>query len=259
MFAQYMSNMVQYHQIIQLALQQNVDIDFQRYNETIRLYNENIAQIIRLQRQHRTRRNPFGRRADTPVNRADATSRFASASAASSIFPIRSDSTNRFASAIASSMLPARSDATVYTYTAEIPLSTEEPNHEDISGNGVPVITPLQRLVRLLISDMNRPPRMDVDDDDSEIDQEIFRCALEEYIENVNYTGEERERLEQNDCVVCPISLERFEDDERLARIRLCGHTFKQASVINWFLGNHTTCPVCRVDLYQRYVESHNL
>lgn len=46
----------------------------------------------------------------------------------------------------------------------------------------------------------------------------------------------------------CPIALEDFVEDESLVRIRHCGHTFREASIYNWFRSN-VRCPVCRHDI----------
>jgi hypothetical protein len=46
----------------------------------------------------------------------------------------------------------------------------------------------------------------------------------------------------------CPISLDPFEDNERICRIRRCNHLFKISSLMNWFERN-VRCPVCRYDI----------
>jgi hypothetical protein len=43
----------------------------------------------------------------------------------------------------------------------------------------------------------------------------------------------------------CPISLERFNDNDRVTIIRYCGHIFKTDEINNWFRTN-CRCPVCR-------------
>ena len=48
----------------------------------------------------------------------------------------------------------------------------------------------------------------------------------------------------------CPISLEQFEQDESICRIKHCGHLFKSTSLMNWFERN-VRCPVCRYDIRQ--------
>jgi hypothetical protein len=46
----------------------------------------------------------------------------------------------------------------------------------------------------------------------------------------------------------CPITLETFQEDEEISRIRYCGHTFKRTAIENWFQRN-VRCPVCRYDI----------
>ena len=46
----------------------------------------------------------------------------------------------------------------------------------------------------------------------------------------------------------CPITLETFQEDEEICRIRHCGHTFKRTAIDNWFQRN-VRCPVCRYDI----------
>ena len=46
----------------------------------------------------------------------------------------------------------------------------------------------------------------------------------------------------------CPITLEEFQENERIIRIIHCGHTFSEYNIRNWFR-NHVRCPVCRFDI----------
>ena len=46
----------------------------------------------------------------------------------------------------------------------------------------------------------------------------------------------------------CPITLEEFQENERLIRIIHCGHTFSESGIRNWFR-SHVRCPVCRFDI----------
>jgi len=55
----------------------------------------------------------------------------------------------------------------------------------------------------------------------------------------------------------CPISWEEFRIDERITRIRHCGHIFKTAGLTNWLRSN-SQCPVCRYDL-RDYVVSRTV
>lgn len=47
---------------------------------------------------------------------------------------------------------------------------------------------------------------------------------------------------------VCPISLEAFQNNEPITRIRRCGHIFRRECLQQWF-SNHTVCPVCRYNI----------
>lgn len=46
----------------------------------------------------------------------------------------------------------------------------------------------------------------------------------------------------------CPISLEQFNDDDRVIVIRYCNHVFSRNAINNWFRTN-CLCPVCRYDI----------
>jgi hypothetical protein len=46
----------------------------------------------------------------------------------------------------------------------------------------------------------------------------------------------------------CPISLERFSNEEMVRQLKPCGHLFCQASFQQWF-ENNVRCPVCRYDI----------
>lgn len=46
----------------------------------------------------------------------------------------------------------------------------------------------------------------------------------------------------------CPITLDEFQENENVCRIRHCGHTFRENALRNWFQQN-VRCPVCRYDI----------
>ena len=46
----------------------------------------------------------------------------------------------------------------------------------------------------------------------------------------------------------CPITLDEFQDNEQICRIKHCRHIFKSAALQNWFSRN-AHCPVCRYDI----------
>jgi hypothetical protein len=53
---------------------------------------------------------------------------------------------------------------------------------------------------------------------------------------------------ENNTNTNCPITLEDFQLDEQVCKIRHCGHTFRRDAIQNWFRSN-VKCPVCRYDI----------
>jgi hypothetical protein len=53
----------------------------------------------------------------------------------------------------------------------------------------------------------------------------------------------------------CPISLENFNEDERVLIIRQCSHIFSNSGLISWFSGS-CRCPVCRYDI-RSYVSTN--
>ena len=46
----------------------------------------------------------------------------------------------------------------------------------------------------------------------------------------------------------CPITLEDFQENDNIRRIRYCGHCFNEESIQHWFR-NNVRCPVCRLDI----------
>ena len=46
----------------------------------------------------------------------------------------------------------------------------------------------------------------------------------------------------------CPITLDEFQDNEQICRIKHCRHIFKSNALQNWFSRN-AHCPVCRYDI----------
>jgi hypothetical protein len=46
----------------------------------------------------------------------------------------------------------------------------------------------------------------------------------------------------------CPITLERFNDNDQVLVIRHCGHIFSHSGLTSWFASN-CRCPVCRYDI----------
>jgi hypothetical protein len=55
----------------------------------------------------------------------------------------------------------------------------------------------------------------------------------------------------------CPISLERFNNDDNVIQIKHCSHIFCQQQLISWFDTN-VHCPVCRYDI-RDYIQTQNV
>jgi hypothetical protein len=69
------------------------------------------------------------------------------------------------------------------------------------------------------------------------------RREIDNAVEVFNYT----ENNTQNHHS-CPITMEEFVINDRVSRIRHCGHTFHEEAINNWFRLN-VRCPVCRYDI----------
>jgi len=54
----------------------------------------------------------------------------------------------------------------------------------------------------------------------------------------------------------CPISLERFENNDMVTTICYCGHIFMMAEIHHWFTSN-CRCPVCRYDIREYRGSNH--
>lgn len=69
------------------------------------------------------------------------------------------------------------------------------------------------------------------------------QSEIDNSVETFNYT--ENDRLINTNC---PITMEEFAINDRVSRIRHCGHTFTEEALNNWFRLN-VRCPVCRYDI----------
>jgi hypothetical protein len=54
----------------------------------------------------------------------------------------------------------------------------------------------------------------------------------------------------------CPISLERFDNDDTVTIIRYCNHIFNTDEINSWFRSN-CRCPICRYDI-REFATSNN-
>ena len=69
----------------------------------------------------------------------------------------------------------------------------------------------------------------------------LTSVQIEQSTEMIAYNTEMGERS-------CPISMENFEENEQICRIRGCRHIFKREHLMRW-LHTSINCPVCRYDL----------
>jgi len=77
--------------------------------------------------------------------------------------------------------------------------------------------------------------------------EDVIVCPTQQEIDNAvevfNYTA--NDLLNHHSC---PITMEEFVINDRVSRIRHCGHTFREEAINNWFRLN-VRCPVCRYDI----------
>ena len=64
------------------------------------------------------------------------------------------------------------------------------------------------------------------------------------------------EEIDEPINICCPISLERFEEEQVVSQIRHCGHIFNTIQLQEWFT-EHVICPICRYDI-RDYRENSN-
>ena len=79
--------------------------------------------------------------------------------------------------------------------------------------------------------------------DRKDIKTGLSKSQIKEGTKDVMYTSELF-----HDRNKCPISLDDFDDNEIVCKIRNCRHIFKRDYIMRWF-ENHTCCPVCRHSL----------
>ena len=68
---------------------------------------------------------------------------------------------------------------------------------------------------------------------------------IEDATEDIAFTEENYDLINETRC---PITLEDFQENQTLVRIRRCGHVFSQEPFRNWFRQS-VRCPVCRHDI----------
>lgn len=79
---------------------------------------------------------------------------------------------------------------------------------------------------------------------DEQIERAIERIVYDASMSN-SYNESNTNNTEQMVADRCPICLEDFQIGEQVVRIRVCGHIFKQPGLLRWFQRNNH-CPVCR-------------
>ena len=79
--------------------------------------------------------------------------------------------------------------------------------------------------------------------DSKDIKTGLSKSQIKKGTEDVMYTSELF-----HDRTKCPISLDDFDDNEIVCKIRHCRHIFKRDYIMRWF-ENRTCCPVCRHNL----------
>ena len=74
---------------------------------------------------------------------------------------------------------------------------------------------------------------------------------IESAVEDFAYTIVD---ISENNYTQCPITMETFEPEQMISRIRHCGHVFSHAGLRNWFMQN-VRCPVCRYDIRESPIQ----
>lgn len=75
-------------------------------------------------------------------------------------------------------------------------------------------------------------------------DRNLTMLEINQSITTITYDESQEE-------IRCPISLEDFTIGEQICKINICGHIFKRDALFRWFT-NHSRCPVCRCNVYNR-------
>ena len=77
---------------------------------------------------------------------------------------------------------------------------------------------------------------------------------IEDAIEDIVFNEENYDLINETRC---PITLEDFQENQILVRIRRCGHVFSQEPFRNWFRQS-VRCPVCRHDIRENIPSTTN-
>lgn len=89
---------------------------------------------------------------------------------------------------------------------------------------------------------------------DSAQPQGLTEQQINERTNIITFNDQSREHLRETRC---PISLENFQNGDRLTQIIGCGHVFLQPNLVSWFRRSRR-CPICRYDLSTNQPTSDN-
>ena len=129
---------------------------------------------------------------------------------------------------------------TIFNYDGFLPPIGRQPNNLGMNNNNIDW-TRYRNSIENFISNLN----MESVEDFQDVPIFPSNQQIENAVEIVRYGDMENNTTEQT---VCPIDLTAFNEDDRVARIRHCGHCFKESNLRTWF-ASHSTCPICRYDI----------
>lgn len=122
----------------------------------------------------------------------------------------------------------------MYPQSSTLPSQTRSPY-----GN-----YPSTRTTRNLVNSIPLPSWLNVRNGISSLFEDVIirptPAQIENAVEEMEYSG--------NGGGSCPITLEPFEENETICKIRHCGHIFKKNALNDWFSRN-VRCPICRYDI----------
>ncbi len=75
--------------------------------------------------------------------------------------------------------------------------------------------------------------------------EELDKLEIMTYKE---YKDSLKEDIKIDDNSKCPISLQKFEDEDKIIKLK-CGHIFKEECIKEWLSESSNKCPVCREEV----------
>ena len=133
---------------------------------------------------------------------------------------------------------------TLFNYDGFLPPIGRQPNNVGMNNNHIDW-TRYRNSIENFMNNLNTNFNMENIDDFNDVPIFPSNQQIENAVEIVRYGDMENNTTEQT---VCPIDLTAFNEDDRIARIRHCGHCFKESNLRTWF-ASHSTCPICRYDI----------